>query len=172
MAMIVFPTKFNKTGRRVLTTPLKEKWVCAPAKRRYRKACDVIKSEWKLRLDEARRRYTETMLVLIASYVAGSSTSKEQKHMIISFLIEESSIGTAAMDVDVPRRWSKKLRNITGLDQAAEEASRIYEETRDRVFREWDEALGRAHDEYDAMKRTLWRECSDHIHHEYHVEDA
>jgi len=171
MGKIVIPTKFNKTGKRVLTTPLQEKWVCAPANRRYREACPTIKSAWKQKLHEARHLYIETMSNSIASYVANSSTSDEEKYMIIKFLAKESLMEKGSIDINGPQRWANQLGSITGLSQAVEEASRIYKETLDRVFKEHDEALSRAREECDAMKRALWREISDHIHHQYHPED-
>lgn len=171
MGKIVVPTKFNKTGRRVLTTPLQEKWVVAPANRRYHQAGPTIKSELERKLDEAHRLYLETMLGLIPSYVASSSTNDEDKYMITRFLVQESLMGVQRMHVDVPQRWSNQLGSITGLSQAVKEASRIYEETTGKAYKEHTEALERANEEYYAMIRALWREIFDHIHHQYHPED-
>jgi len=174
MGKIVVPTKFNKTGKRVLTTPLQEKWVCAPANRQYRQAYHAIESEFKKKKDKPLYQYIETMSHFIASYIASSSASNEERYKITKFLAEGSlrEIGPMAIGGRMnSQRWSQQLGNIPGLSQAEEESWQTYVEESNKLWKRREDALSKASDEHDAMKRALWREISDHIHHQYHPED-
>ena len=163
MGKLVVPTKFNKTGKRALTTPLQGKWVCAPAEQRYRKTLAAIEAKFKQKSDESRQRYIETMSHLIASYVSSSSTSSEEKYMITKFLAE----GRGSWE-----SLSNQLKGVSELSQAAEEAWRIYAEQGNKLWEERTEDIRIAMMDCRGMREALWREISDHIHHQYHPEDA
>ena len=67
--------------------------------------------------------------------------------------------------------WSRQLGDILGLSQMEKEAWHTYIEASSKLWKEREEALGRSNYEHVTMKRALWREISDHIHHQYHPED-
>jgi len=174
MGKIVVPTKFNKTGKRVLTTPLQGKWVCAPAEQRYRKTLADIEAKFKRRDDESRQRYIETMSHLIASYVSSSSTSSEERYMITKLLAEivlKERGPIAPEEVSSCQRLSNQLRGVSGLYQAAEEAWRIYAGEGNKLWEERHEEIRIAMMDCKVMRDALWREISDHIHHQCHPED-
>ena len=163
MGKIVIPTKFNKTGRRVLTTPLQEKWICAPANRRYRQSCKAIEAEFKRNKDKPLQSYIEEMSHFLASYIASNSASDEDRYRITKFL--------AKCSLRQSERWSRQLGDIPGLSQVEQEAWQTYMDAFNKLLKEREEALDRASYEHDVMKRALRREIDDHIHHQYHPED-
>jgi hypothetical protein len=174
MGKIVVRTKFNKTGRRVLTTPLQEKWVCAPADRRYKKAYYAIESEFKKKKDKPLYPYIEKISHFIASYVASSSVSAKERYRIVKFLSESSLRETGPMAIGDhmdARRWSRQLGDISGLSHVEEEAWQTYVEESQTLWKERENALNRASYAHDVMKRALWKEISDQIHREFHPED-
>lgn len=165
MGKILIPTKFNKTGRRVLTTPLHDKSVCAPANRIYRQSYCAIEAEFKRNKDKPLQTYIEEMSHFVASYIASNSASDEDRYRIAKFLAECSLRQTG------PIRWSRQLGDIRGLSQVEEKAWQTYVAASNRLEKEKEEALDRARDKCSTMKRALWREISDHIHHQCHPED-
>ena len=174
MGKIVIPTKFNKTGRRVLTTPLQEKWVCTPANRRYRQSYDAIEAEFRRNKDKPLQAYIEEMSHFVASYTASNSASDEDRYRTTKFLAECSLRLTGPMAIGGPsdsKRWSRQLGDILGLSQVEEKAWQTYVDASSRLEKEREEALDRARDECSTMKRALWREISDHIHRQCHPED-
>jgi hypothetical protein len=174
MGKIVIPTKFNKTGRRVLTTPLQEKQVCAPANQRYRQSYDAIEAEFIRNKDRPLQAYIEEMSHFIASYIASNSASNEDRYRITKFLAESSLRQTGPLAIvrrQDSERWSRQLGDIPGLSQVEEEAWQTYVDASNKLEKEREEALNRTGSERDAMKRALWREISDHIHHQCHPED-
>ena len=86
MDKIVIPTKFNKTGRRVLTTPLQEKSVCAPANLQYKQSYSAIEDEFRRKKDKPLQQYIEEMSHFVASYIASNSPSDEDRYRITKFL--------------------------------------------------------------------------------------
>jgi len=174
MGKIVIPTKFNKTGRRVLTTPLQGIWVCAPANRRYRQSYCATEAEFKRNKDKPLRPYIEEMSHFVASYIASNSASDEDRYRVTKFLAECSLRQTGPMAIggrSDSERWSRQLGDILGLSQVEEEAWQTYVDTSSKLRKEREEALDRASYARDTMKRALWREISDHIHHQCHPED-
>jgi hypothetical protein len=174
MGKIVVPTKFNKTGRRVLAAPLQDKLVCARANRRYKQTYCAVEAEFKRNKDKPLQMYIEEMSHFIASYTASNSASDEDRYRIAKFLAECSLRQTGPLAV-VGRqdygRWSRQLGDISGLSEVEEKAWQNYVDASYKLEKEREEALDRARDERDAMKRALWREISDHIHHQCHPED-
>lgn len=166
MGKVVIPTKFNKTGKRVLTTPLDEKKICAPAYRLYSKAVHTAKAEWKCKLDSANRTYVESMAHWIASYVAKDSTPVTEKYRIAKFLAEQSLAAGSL------QRWSIQLGDIPEFSGAEEEAWEACVTASRKADAERDAAIAKARTDCDDMKRTLSREVSNHIHHQYHQEDT
>ena len=162
MGMIVVPTKFNKTGKRVLKTPLEDKWVCAPANRRYRESCKAIQAEFKRNMHKPWRAYIERMAQVLASYVGSNSASNEDRYRITKFLAEGRLTESAGRP---------QLGDIPEISQEEEEAWENYIEESSKVFGKWEEGLERASYEHGVEKRALWREITDHIHYEYHPED-
>jgi hypothetical protein len=174
MDKIVIPTKFNKTGKRVLTTPLKEELVCAPANRRYKQSYYAIEAEFRRNKDKPLQTYIEEMSHFIASYIASNSASDGDRYRITKFLAECNLKQTGPIAIvgrQDSERWSRQLGDVPGLSQVEEEAWHAYVDASNRLEKEREEALARARDERDAMKRALWREISDHIHQQCHPED-
>jgi len=174
MDKIVVCTKFNKTGKRILTTPLQEKQVCAPANRRYRQSYYSIESEFKKKKDEPLYRYIEEMSHFIASYVASSSATHEQRYKITKFLAEGSLRETGPIAIGGrmdSARWSRQLIDILGLSQAEEKLWETYVKESNELWEWRKEALKKASNEHDAMKRALWREVSNQIHRKFHPQN-
>ena len=161
MDKIVVPTKFNKTGKRVLKTPVDERRIYAPADKKYRRAFDAIQAEWLRKWNSATREYVESMAHWIASYVARDSTPAAEKHRIVKFLAERS----------LSQRWSNQLGRIPELARVEEENWEAYVETCGKADEERAIATAKASADHNDMKRALWREIADHIHYQYHPED-
>jgi len=160
--MVEVPTKFNKTGKRILTDPYNDKLVCAPANRRYRQSCKAIMDKFERNKDKPLKEYIEKMSQVIASYVGSESASDEDRYRIIKFLAE----GGLSEYAEKP-----PLGDISGLSQMVQEAWQKYNEACGKLWKERDEALKRASYEHDDMKRALRREISDYFHHQFHPED-
>lgn len=159
----VIPTKFNKTGKRVLTIPLDyDKVVYAPANRRYKQDYYAIEAEFKRNKDKPLKGYIEKMSDFLASYVASDSASKEDRYRITKFLAE--------CRLKQSERWSEQLGNISGLSEVDQEAWQAYMEADKRLWEEREEALYEARSRRDAMKKELRREIAEAIHHECHPE--
>jgi len=171
---IIVPTRFNKTGKRVLTTPLDEKKIYAPAYRLYRKAYHTAQAEWKRKRDSAKQTYVESVAHWIASYIARDSTPATEKYKIAKFLAEQNLAGRGPMNITGPgnsQRWSIQL-DIPELSGVEEKAWEAYVAASKKVDAERDATVAKAGSDCDEMKRALWREISDHIHHQYHPEDT
>ena len=162
MGKIVIPTKSNKTGKRVLKTPLGGKWICAPANRRYSKSCKAIEAEFKRNMHKPWQAYIEKMSEVIASYVGSKSASDEDRYRIIKFLAEGGLTEYAGRP---------QLGDIPGLYQVEQEAWQGYMEAFGKLLKEREEALDRARYEHGVEKRALWKEISDYYQHECHPED-
>lgn len=174
MEKIVVPTKFNKTGKRVLTIPLDESKICAPAYRIYREARRKARDEWKRKWDSTKQTYVESVAHWIASYIARDSTPVTEKYKIAKFLAEQNLAERGPMNITGPgssQRWSIQL-GIPELSSVEEEAWEVYVAASNRADAERDSAFAKAESAHDDMKRALWREISDHIHHQYHPEDT
>lgn len=174
MEKIIVPTKFNKTGKRVLTIPLDERQVCAPAYRIYREAYRKTQDEWKRKWDSAKQTYAESVAHCIASYIARDSTPVTEKYKTAKFLAEQSLAERGPMNITGPnssQRWSVQLGNIE-LASVEEKAWKAYITTSNKADAERDTALAKAKSACDEMKRALSREISDHIHRQYHPEDT
>lgn len=171
MEKIVVPTKFNKTGKRVLSIPLDDRKVCAPAYRLYKKAYRAAQDEWVRKGDSAKRTYAESMAHWIASYVARDSTPVGEKYRIAKFLAEQSLAERGPMNITGPgssQRWSIQLGNMSELASIEEEAWEAYVVICRKADAEREAAIAKAHTDCGDMKRALSREISDHIHHQYH----
>jgi len=174
MEKIVVPTKFNKTGKRVLTIPLDESKICAPAYQLYRKAYHSAKAEWKRKWDSAKQTYVESVAHWIASYIARDSTPVTEKYKIAKFLTEQNLAERGPMNITGPgssQRWSIQL-SIPELSGVEEETWEVYVAASNKADAERDAAFAKAGSARDDMKRALWREISDHIHHQYQPEDT
>ena len=174
MEKIVVPTKFNKTGKRVLKTPLDEKQIHAPAFRLYKKAYRKAQDEWKRKWDSAQQTYVESMAHWIASYIARDSTSVAERYKVTKLLAELSLVQRGP--VPIPgrvdsERWSIQL-GIPELSDVEREAWETYLAVSNKADAEKDAAFAKAKSTCDDMKRALQREISDHIHHQYHPEDT
>lgn len=155
-------TKYNKTGWRILKTPLDDKWVYAPANRKYREACKEIRDKFDRNKDKPLKAYIERMSEVIASYLGSESASDEDRYRIIEFLAEGGLIKS---------RDKPELGEIPGLSKMVEEAWEKYTEESSKLWKEREEGLDRARYEHGVMKRALWREITEHIHYECHPED-
>jgi len=174
MEKIVVPTNFNKTGKRVLSLPLEEGRVCAPAYQQYRKAYCAAQDKWKRKFDAAKQAYVESIAHWIALYIAGDSTPVAQKYKIAKFLAEQSLAERGPTNITGPnssQRWSVQLGNILDLASVEEKTWKDYITATDKADAERDAALAKARSACDEMKRALAREISDHTHHQYHPED-
>jgi hypothetical protein len=175
MERIVIPTKFNKTGKRVLSLPLDERRVYAPAYQHYQKAHHEAQEEWKHKRDSAKQAYVESIAHWIASYIAGDSTPVEQKYNIAKFLAGQSLAERGPMNITGPnslQRWSVQLGNVLELASVEEKTWKDYITATNKADAEKDAALAKARSACDEMKRALAREISDHTHHQYHPDDA
>jgi hypothetical protein len=159
---IVIPTKWNKSGKRVLKTPLEGKWVCAPADKRYRESCRAIEAEFKRNMHKPWQAYVERMAEVLASYVGTKSASKEERYRIVKFLAEGRLTESAGRP---------QLGDIPEISQEEQEAWETYIDEYSKVYGKREEDLKRASYEHDVEKRALWREITDHIHYQYHPED-
>ena len=158
----VIPTKFNKTGKRVLTIPLDYKVVYAPANRRYKQAYYAIEAEFKRNKDKPLKAYIEKMSHFLASYVASDSASKEDRYKITKFLAE--------CRLRQSERWSQQLGDIPGLSEVDQEAWQAYVDADKKLWEEREDALYEARSKDNAMKKELRREIDEYIHHECHPE--
>ena len=175
MEKIVVPTKFNKTGKRVLSLPLDEEKVCAPAYRIYREAYRKTQDEWKRKWDSAKQTYVESIAHWIASYIARDSTPATEKYKIAKFLAEQSLAERGPMNITGPnssQRWSVQLGNILELASVEGKAWKAYIIASNKADAERDTVLARVKSACDEMKRALSREISDHTHRQYHPEDT
>ena len=166
MERIIVPTKFNKSGKRILTVPLDESKICAPAYQRYRKACHRAQTEWKGKRDFNIRMYIERIADWIASYISRDSTPVTEKYRIAKFLVEQGLAKRGPMNVSGPGtslRWSVQLGDIPELASIEEETWEAYVAASGEVEVERDTALARARTDCDNMKQALRREVYDHI---------
>lgn len=161
MGKIVIPTKSNKTGKRVLKTPLEGKWVCAPANKRYSQSYKAIMDEFKRNMHKPWQAYVERMAEVLASYVGSKSASKEDRYKIVKFLAEGRLTESAGRP---------ELGDIPDISQEEQEAWETYIEEYGKVYGKWEEDLERASYEHGVEKRALWKEISDYYHHECHPE--
>lgn len=164
MEELRIPTKFNKTGIRVLKTPLEDKWVCAPANRKYRQACKTITDKFDRNEDKPLKEYIEKMSRIIACYVGSESASDEDRYRIIKFLAEGGLTGSKSAD-------RPEIGDIPGLSKMVQEAWQKYMEESSKLWKEREEALEEARYKHGVERRALWREITDHIHYQYHPED-
>jgi len=162
MGRIVVRTKSNRTGRRVLKTPLEDRLVCAPANKRYSQCCKAIEAEFKRNFHKPWQAYIEKVSEVIASYVGSRCTSDEGKYRIIRFLAE------GGLREDAGRA---ELREMLGRPQVEEEAWQTYLEEFGKLLKEREEGLKTASYEHGVEKRALWREITDQIHYECHPDD-
>lgn len=163
MEKIAVPTRFNKTGRRVLQIPLDERKVCAPAYQLYRKACLRAQEEWKLKCESLIRKYVERMAHWIASYVARDSTPATEKYRVAKFLAEQSLAERGPMNTTGPgssERWSIQLGDMKELSVFEEEAWEYYVAASNEADAERDAAIAQATSDCDEMKRALRQEVS------------
>ncbi len=175
MDKIVVPTKFNKTGKRVLSTPLDEDKICAPAYQQYRKAYDRAQAEWKRNCDSGVWKYIESMAHWIASYVAKDSTPNTEKYRIAKFLAEQSLAERGPMNTTGPgssQRWSVQLGDIPELSSIEEKAWEDYVAGTNKADTEREAALAKARTDCDKMKQALAKEVSEHIHQQHRREDT
>ena len=163
MEKSVITTKFNKTGKRVLKIPLDDKVVCAPANRIYRQGRRNIDGEFRRNVKKTEEAYIERMVDFVASYVAGDSASKEDRYKITKFLAEGRLIQFS--------RWSENLGYIPGIYEVEQEAWQTMLEADKKLDEERKDALYEARSKWYAMKKELWREIDEYIHHECHPED-
>lgn len=162
MEKLEIPTKFNKTGKRVLRTPLDDRVVCAPANRKYKQACHDIDTEFRRNMKKNDEAYIEKMVDFVASYVASDSASKEDKYKIAKFLAEGRLIQFS--------HWSEELGYIPGLSEVEEEAWQKMLEGNKKLEEERKDDLHEARSKWYAMKKELWKEIDEYIHHECHPE--
>jgi len=175
MEKIVVPTKFYKTGKRVLTIPLDERQICAPAYRLYRKACHTAQTEWKRKCDSAIHIYVERMADWMASYITRDSTPATEKYRIAKLLAERSLAERGPMNITGPgssERWSIQLGGIPGLANVEQEAWEAYLAASSKADEKREAAIAKARMDCDEMKQALSQEISDHIHRQYHQEDT
>ncbi len=166
MEKIIVPTKFNKTGKRILTIPLDKRQVCAPAYRLYRKAYHTAQTEWKRKWDSAKQTYVESVAYWIASYIARDSTPVAEKYKIAKFLAEQNLAKRGPMNITglgSSQRWSIQL-GMPELSDVEEEAWEAYVTASNKADLERKGAIAKAQTDCDDMKRALSREISDHIH--------
>ena len=166
MEKIVVSTKFNKTGKRVLTIPLDDRKVCAPAYRLYKKAYPAAQDEWIRKCDSAEQTYVESMAHWIASYVARDSTPATEKYRIAKFLAKQSLVERGPMNLMGPgsaQRWSIQLGDMSELSDIEEKAWKAYITASNKADAERDAAIAKARTDCDNMKRELTREISDYM---------
>lgn len=175
MEKIVVPTKFNKTGKRILTVPLDDRRICAPAYKLLKKAIHIAQAEWECKTHSEIQAYMQKMAHWIASYVARDSTPATDKYRIAKFLAEQSLTERGPMNIAGPnssQRWSIQLGGIGELSRVEEEAWEEYVTACHKVDAERKATLTKAHTDFNDMKRALSREVSDHIHRQYQQEDT
>jgi len=165
MGKIVVHTKFNRTGKRILTTPLREEYVCAPANRKYRQAYNRIEAEFKKKMHDPDNKYIETVSRFVAEYVASKSSSYDEILKIVKFLAACSirAIGPRIGSHMDSRIWLQRLGNIPGLSALEEKAWQTCRKEFNTLWVKRETALQKASYEHDEMKRQLWREISDRL---------
>jgi hypothetical protein len=174
MEKIVVPTKFNKTGKRVLSVPLDEDKIYAPAYQEYRKVYRAVQDDWKRKHNLEIDKYVEKIAHWIASYIAKDSTPDTEKYRIAKFLAEQGLAERAPMNITGPRsskRWSVQLGDIPELSSLEEEAWEAYVAAANKADKEKEEALSKASIDCADMKRALAKEISEHIQRQHHPED-
>jgi hypothetical protein len=173
MSKMVVHTKFNKTGKRILTTPLQEEGVCAPANRKYGQARNRIETEFKKKWHYPQDRYVDTLSSFIVSYVSNKSSAHEEVYELVKFLAVCSIKATGSrigihMGSNI---WLQKLGNIPGLAELEAKAWQTCQKEFKTLLEKRETALKKASNKHDEMKRQLWREISDEIHRQFHPED-
>jgi hypothetical protein len=175
MEKIIVPTKFNKSGKRVLSIPLDENKVYALAYQQYHKAYHAAEVKWKCENEVAIRAYVERIATWIASYIAKDSTPSTEKHRIAKFLAEQALAKQGPISITGPRssqRWSAQLGDIPELASIEEDAWEAYISATNKADQQRQRAIAKASTDSDEMKRALWREVSDYMHRQYHQEDT
>ena len=162
MRRAVVPTKFNKTGKRVLIAPLHDGKVSLPAYQRYRRAHELADDEWRRAQDSASRAYVETMADSIAEHVASDSAPAEERYRVVKSLATQLLRPINPAGRSGPERWSKQL-GIGTLVQTEDEAWETYvnvchEANATRQTAHLDTSL-----ECNDMKRALWLEITDYL---------
>jgi hypothetical protein len=154
---IIVHTKSNKTGKRILTTPLQEKYVSAPANRKYYQACNKIEAEFKSKMCNPQHKYTKTLARFIASYIANKSSSVQETFALVEYFAYGSMNGSSGR-IDITR-----FENISGLSDIEEKAWRTCQKEFSILWRKRESDLEIASYEHDKMKRQLWREVAGEI---------
>jgi len=162
---IIVHTKFNKTGKRILTTPLQEKYVCALANRKYHQACDKIEAEFKSKMHNPQHKYAKTIARFIARYISNNSSSVQETFTLVEYLAYGSMKGSSG------RTDMTKLKNIPGLSEIEEESWKTCQKEFSTLWRRRESDLSKASNQHNEMKRQLWREITDEIHNEFHPEN-
>ena len=158
MSKIVVPTKFNKTGKRVLQVPVTEDRLFAPAYQIYRRACEAAEQEREASRAEARDEYVESMAEWVASYVAEDSTPASEKHRITKLLAMQDLQRRGPMNIEGPgssARWSVQIGGISGLPEAERQAWVAYLKKARGADAEKDAAVEQARRHCEEMKREL-----------------
>ena len=166
MDKIVVPTRFNKTGKRILKVPVTEKRICAPAYRIHNKACQAAERECRTERAAARDKYAESMAEWIASYVAQDSTPTEDKYRVVKFLAKQNLSKSGPMNITGPgssARWSVQIDGIPGLSEVEKQAWETWVEKSRRAAADRDTALRKARGDCESMKRELWNEVTEAV---------
>ena len=166
MDKIIVPTKYNKTGKRILTPPLDDRKISAPAYKLYREAYRAAQAEYRRKLDLAKQNYVESMANWIASYVTGDSKPAAEKYRIVQFVVRQALEKQGPFNTEglgSSRRWSVQIGDIPGLASIEEESWKTYMEECHKADEERDAAVAKAGMDCDEMKRVLSREVSEQV---------
>jgi hypothetical protein len=172
MNKIVVPTKFNKSGKRVLKIPVDDKRIYAPAHREYTKKRKAIRSELLQNLDYVKKEYVKKISHCIASYLANDSVNSGDRYKVAKFIVEQCMIEKVNISIETEgiereESLSSQLGKIPELARIEEE----YQAAESRVFGEEAAAIQDAGRELADKKRALQKELRDHIHRQFHPED-
>ena len=165
MSLIRISTRFNRSGIRVLKTPLSENYVIAPAKRIFKATLERIDSEFRSNMDSSRISCIESISCAIAEYISNNSTTVEKRYSLSkclaeSFYRERIHIFTIGHYDDTEKLLMDQLKFIPSLYSAVKQACDKYITEGGKAFAEHETAREQALSDYSSNKDALWREIS------------
>jgi len=159
---VVIKTKFNRSGKRVLTIPIDYPGILAPRYFGwYKKKREAIDQRYKQACDNAKQKYIESMANSIAKYVTGNSTTGSEEFKATRVLASRV-ISPQHPQADVyPGSWAVQL-GISSLTPDENKAWVDYIEETRKGHIEREISLREISSELSSMKSDLIREVTDH----------
>ena len=148
MGKLVVRTKFNASGKRILTTPLNNNIVLSPATRYWKSVYSDSNDRLNAELDLAKERYRQTLLSGVASQL-NVQVTLDDKRRVTGMWLRDVFAPTE------PPTWSILIPAIASVEKSA---WANYQEDRRAAFSARDEALTYARGKCAEMREELWRE--------------